>query len=366
LILLKSSFRRSALLLALLGTLAGCAELSRTRFPTDNVTQAAELPENVHVIPLTPENIDQSWLGQNRRYNNSNLPAARSSWQYNIGPGDVLRITVWDHPELTSPAGAIPGQPANGRTVNESGYIFYPYLGQVRVAGRLTTDVQRELTERLQEFIPDPQIEVMVAAFNAQKVVVTGAVTAPQSLQITNIPLSLLEAVNATGGILEGADSHRVSIRRNGKNHSVDLTSFLENGDPRNNPILHGGDIVNVPRMRPRQAYILGQIQTPGVVSLNNTDVSLTEAITIKGGLNEARADASGIFVFRNNGPRTDVYQLDATTPLAFVLATRFMLQPDDVVYVVSDPAARWNEIITQLVPTIGAVRQAQLIRNDL
>ncbi len=364
-ILFKSTFRQTALLLALLSAVAGCAELTRTRFPTNSETQTAELPENVRVIPLTPENISASWLGQTQRYTASDLPSSRAHWQYRIGAGDVLNITVWDHPELSGTTGQPALQPT-GRTVNESGYIFYPYLGHVRVAGRLTTDVQRELTERLQEFIPDPQIEVMVAAFNAQKVVITGAVTAPKSLPITNIPLSLLEAINATGGITAGADSHRVSIRRDGTNHLVDLTNFLENGDPRNNPVLRGGDIVNVPRMRPRQAFILGQVKTPGIVNLDTVDISLTEALTKQGGLNESQADASGIFVFRNKGQGTDVYQLDATTPLAFVLATRFILRPDDVVYVVADPAARWNEIISQLVPTIGAVRQAQLIRNDL
>ena len=355
-------FQRSVLILALLGTLTSCAELTRTRFPTSNESQDTELPDNVHVIPLIPENMDQSWQGQTRRYAASNLPASRANWQYNIGAGDVLNITVWDHPELSPLAGK---GLAMGRTVNENGYIFYPYLGQVRVAGRLTTDVQRDLTERLQEYITDPQIEVMVAAFNAQKVVITGAVTAPQSLPISNIPLSLLEAVNAAGGVSPVANKHRVRIHRNGKNYLVDLASFLENGDPRNNPILRGGDIVTVPRQNPQQAYILGKIKIPGIVSLDNTDVSLTEALTKQGGLDESQADASGIFVFRNKGERTDVYQLDATTPLAFVLATRFILRPDDVVYVVADPAARWNEIIAQLVPTIGVVRQAQIIRNN-
>jgi len=351
--------------LAALLTLAGCAEVTRTDFPTSRSAQTTELPDYVRVIPLTPENINLSNAGPQQGHSTSELPTARSTWQYNIGVGDILSIIVWDHPELTLPAGPQRSQLESGSIVNESGAIFYPYLGQVRVAGRIVGDVQRELTERLQEYIPDPQIEVKVAAYNARKVVITGAVNAPQSLPITNIPLTLLEAVNAAGGLAESADGQHVSIRRGGSNSYVDLQNFLENGHASNNPILRGGDIVNVPIAEPALAFILGKIKTPGVVDLGSNEVSLTEAIALKGGLDEARADASGIFVFRNQQERIDVFQLDATTPLAFVLATKFTLQPDDVVYIVSDPAARWNEIIGQLIPTIGAVRQAQIIGND-
>ncbi len=364
--LFRISQRWFVVSLAALLMLAGCAEVNRTDFPTTSGEQSSELPEFVRVIPLTPENINQSNAAPRQGHSTSQLPTARSTWQYNIGVGDVLSIIVWDHPELTLPAGPQRSQLESGSTVNESGAIFYPYLGQVRVAGRIVGDVQRELTERLQEYIPDPQIEVKVAAYNARKVVVTGAINAPQSLPITNIPLTLLEAVNASGGLAESANGQLVSIRRGGSTSYVNLQSFLENGRSSNNPILRGGDIVNVPTAAPSRAFILGKIASPGVVELGPSDVSLTEAITMKGGLDEARADASGIFVFRNQQERIDVFQLDATTPLAFVLATKFALQPDDVVYIVSDPAARWNEIIGQLIPTIGAVRQAQIIGNSL
>ncbi len=352
--------------LATLLVVAGCAEVSRTDFPTNPNAQSDDLPEYVRVIPLTPDNISQIGLSPPHSHTSSQLPSARSSWQYNIGVGDILSIIVWDHPELTLPAGPQRSQLESGSIVNESGSIFYPYLGQVRVAGRLVGDVQRDLTDRLQEYIPDPQIEVKVAAYNARKVVITGAVPSPRTLPITNIPLTLLEAVNASGGLTDKADGQHVSIRRNGTTSYVDLQSFLENGQASNNPILRGGDIVNVSAAEPTQAFILGKIRAPGIVNLGPDGVSLTAAIAQKGGLDETRADARGIFVFRNQSERIDVFQLDATSPLAFVLATKFTLQPDDVVYIVADPAARWNEIIRELLPTIGAVRQAQIIGDNL
>jgi len=362
----QNTVRGYAWALAALPFLAGCAAVTRTDFPTSSTEQNAELPDYVRVIPLTPQNIGRFRAQAAPPHSASELSSARSSWQYNIGVGDVLSIIVWDHPELTLSAGPQSSLLESGSIVNDNGTIFYPYLGQVRVAGRLVGDVQRDLTERLQEFIPDPQIAVKVAAYNARKVVVTGAITAPTSLPVTNIALTLLEAINAAGGLIENADDQNVTIRRNGKNYLVDLQSFMENGSAGNNPVLRGGDIINVPIAEPQQAFLLGKITNPGIVNIGIQSMSLTEAITQQGGLDEANADASGIFVFRNQPDRIDVFQLDATSPLAFVLATNFALRADDVVYIVADPAARWNDIIAQIFPTIGALRQAQLIGRDL
>ncbi len=357
-------FRPAIVLLMLV--LAGCASVSRTGFPVEAGAQAQSIPDDVSIIRLSPENIGRYSAATPLLPSSSRLSSARANWQYNIGVGDVLSITVWDHPELTLPAGPQRSQVESGSSVNANGSIFYPYLGQVRVAGRLVGDVQRELTERLAEYIPDPQIEVKIAAFNARKVVVTGAVSAPKSLPLNNIALTLLEAINAAGGMTATADSQRVNIRRQGKDNRVNLRRFLENGHGGSNPVLRDGDIINVPAATTRQAYILGQITKPGIVDLGSGNISLTEAITRQGGLDEASADAKGIFVFRNRAVGIDVFQLDATTPLAFVLATSFKLHADDVVYIVADPAARWNQLISQLIPTIGAVRQAQLIGNGL
>ena len=365
-ILFKHLSKILFLFIALLPALTGCAPESRTSFPVSAEARSDNLPENVNVIQLSAANISQYQGAQERVRPASNLPEARSSWQYNIGVGDVLSITVWDHPELTLPAGPERSQLESGSTVNENGDIFYPYIDQIHVSGRLVGDVQRELTERLAEFIPEPQVEVKIAAFNAQKVVVTGAVAAPKSLPITNIPLTLLEAINGAGGLSEQADDRQVAIRRHGTNNYVNMADFLDTGRAGSNPILRGGDIVNVPTAESRQAFVLGQIVEPGVVELGFDGISLTEALTSRGGLDETSADAKGIFVFRNRQQNTDVFQLDATTPLAFVLATKFVLHPDDVVYIVADPAARWNQIIAQLVPSIGAIRQTQVIGNDL
>ncbi len=348
-------------------TFAGCATLARTDFPVTVEDQAALELQNVNIIRLTPQNIRSYRTATHDWHPEKKLPASPASWQYLIGIGDVLSITVWDHPELTLPAGPERSQIESGSWVNSRGDIFYPFIGGVKAAGRMIGDIQQELTERLGEFITDPQIEVKVAEFNSQRVVLTGAVARPGTMKISNIPLSLIEAVNGAGGLLPEADSRHVTIQRAGQTYYVNLRAFVSNGRAANNPLMQGGDIVNVPVLENNVAYILGQVAQPGLVDLGINGLSLTEALVQRGGLDESFADAQGIFVFRNtaNGG-FDVFQLDATTPLAFVLATNFVLHPQDVIYVVTDPVAKWNAVITSLLPSMALIRGVDTIAGGV
>lgn len=348
--------------------LAACAPTAHTDFPVTTEGQAALVDNNVNIIRLTPQNIGELGSPAHVSRSHEGLSSADENWHYLVGAGDVLSITVWDHPELTLPAGPERSQIESGSWVNADGKIFYPFIGLVHVAGRTINQIQQDITTKLSEYIPDPQIEVKVAAFNSQKVIITGAVTQAGSAAITNIPLNLLDAVNSAGGLTNSADSRRISVLRNGRTYNVNLNSFLSNARWGGNPVLKGGDIVNIPELRNNIAYVLGQVEAPGSVDLGLGGVNLTEALTRHGGLVEDTADAKGVFVFRQNRTNDgfDVFQLDATTPLAFVLATEFSLHPQDVIYVVTDPAARWNAVVANLVPSISAIRGVQVIGEGI
>jgi polysaccharide export outer membrane protein len=101
-------------------------------------------------------------------------------------------------------------------------------------------------------------------------------------------------------------------------------------------------------------AFVLGEIVSPATVDLSEDDISLTQAVTRQGGLSDISGDARGVFVFRNHGNMIHVYQLDTSSPTGFVLGTRFMLSPNDVVFVTRSPLGRWNDTISALLPTIS------------
>jgi polysaccharide export outer membrane protein len=122
-----------------------------------------------------------------------------------------------------------------------------------------------------------------------------------------------------------------------------------------NNPILRNGDIVNVPRRLASEAYILGEVRQPSPVDLSIEPITLTQALTRRGGLIQARADARGVFVFRRIGGQTTVFQLETDSPEGWLLGTRFTLEPRDVVYVTRSPLQKWNDTISSLLPTVVA-----------
>jgi len=334
--------------------LAACSSEGFTVFPVLEEDQRA-LPENIEIIRLNEANI-RNYTATPPAFARSSLPA-NGRWNYRVGANDILNVIVFDHPELTLPAGPQRSAEESGFRVQSDGTFFYPFIGQVRAQGRAPEQIREEVTRRLSQFIPNPQIEVRVAAFNSQSVVVTGEVKKPTRLPLTTIPLTLMEAIGAAEGMTEHADARRVTIQREGRLYTVDLAGLLRGGIRQNNPLLRDRDIVHVPRLSPRQAFLLGEVQRPDVVDLAREPVTLTQAVTRQGGIHLQRADARGVFVFRETSPRTSVFQLDTSSPTGWILGARFALEPNDIVYVVRSPAQNWNDVVMRIMPTITALR---------
>lgn len=323
-------------------------------FPTSAEAQQS-LGDNVEVVVLSADNI-AAFARPARGFTLTTLPNQRD-WTYAVGPGDILSVIVFDHPELTLPAGPQRSAAESGFQVASDGTVTYPYIGSFRASGRSVGQIRNDLSTRLADFIPNPQVEVRVAEYNSQSIVVSGAVEIPNRQPLTAVRLSLIEAVNAAGGLSDDADPRIVTVQRGGRVFTVDMQGFLEAGIEQNNPILRNGDIVNIPRRRAEEAYLLGEVARPDVVDLSREPITLTQAITRSGGLQQSRANARGVLVFRADGEVTRVFQLDTTTPAGLLLGTRFVLEPRDVVYVLRSPLQRWNDTIVRLLPTVQAVR---------
>ena len=288
------------------------------------------------------------------------LASTEVTYDYEVGVGDVLQITVWDHPELTIPAGSQRSAQESGNLVHSDGTIFYPYVGKVHVEGMKVTEIREMITKRLDEYIEAPQVDVAVAGFRSKKVYVTGAVNQPGTYPITNVPMRLVDAVSAAGGIGENANWSEVILTRDGENYRLSLRGIYENGNAAHNVLLRPGDVVNVSRAEDNKVFVLGEVARPKSMPMGRNGMSLAEALADTGGLDEREADASGVFVFRKAPPGKehgiDVYQLNARNAAALVLADSFQLQPRDIVYVTAAPLARWNRVLSLLVPSVTAL----------
>ena len=185
-------------------------------------------------------------------------------YQYRIAPHDILSVIVWDHPELTSPTGQYRSPEENGQVVYADGTMFYPFVGYITVAGKTVIEIQRELTSRLKHAIKDPQVAVRVARFLGRRVEITGEVKQPQTLFLDNVPIRVSDALVRTGGFSQASNPAEVTLIRGGKATVLDLMSFYEEGDPKQNWLLMDGDTVHVGSMTLSQVFVFGEVKTMG------------------------------------------------------------------------------------------------------
>ena len=156
------------------------------------------------------------------------------------------------------------------------------------------------------------------------------------------------------GGLAENADSNNIKWTHNGVDRTISVQDILEFGDLSQNHLLSHGDIVYVPTNANSKVYVMGETGKQAALRIGNHGLNLTEAIGEAGGMNQALADATGVFVIRNAPQDIEkpihIYQLDLKDATAYALGNDFKLRANDVVYITAAPVTRWNRVVSQLI----------------
>ncbi|WP_205299213.1 polysaccharide biosynthesis/export family protein [Paraburkholderia sp. Cy-641] len=281
---------------------------------------------------------------------------------YKVGPGDVLQIVVWDHPELAAALGqptqtSRPSDAIPGFLIDESGDVQFPYAGTLHVAGRDVASIQRELHQRLSKVYQKPEVTVRVASFRNAQVMIDGEVRTPGSQSVNDIPMSLTNAIGLSGGFTTTADRSRVDLIRNGHTYSLNIDDLIKHGHNPSDIYLQAGDMVRVNAREDSGVYVMGEVNKPAtVLPLRNGSLTLSQAISDGGSFDSNTAAAQQLFVIRNStSDSPQIYHLDARSPVAMLLANQFQLQPKDIVYVGQGGLVRFNRVLNLLLPAINA-----------
>lgn len=324
----------------------------------------------VQLVQITPKLLTVEAATQSAE----SIPAELTSFHpesYQIGAGDLLYITVWDHPELTSPAGQQQQTDANGRLVRPDGTLFYPYIGTLKVAGRTIEDVRKTISQALSAYVEEPQIDIAVLRFASQRVLLNGAFIKAGPQAITATPLTLMEAIGAAELDTTNADLSGLTLKRDNQVYRLNLDALnTAQGSDLYNLYLKDGDRIYLPYNDRKKVYLMGEVNAPRALTFKTREMNLADALGSVGGLNQTTASGKAVYVIRGvenlETERATVFQLDADSPTAFILAQQFQLQPQDVVYVGPAGVTRWNRLISQLVPSAGIVGTGSTVQRNL
>jgi polysaccharide export outer membrane protein len=354
----------------------GEREESAVRLP---VRQGEVLaPANVKIKPITAELIidlfkaarpprgDGNAVEMATKASRPTATAATAIPDYRLGPGDIISIVVWDHPELTIPAGSFRTAEQAGTVVAEDGTIFYPYAGVLKVQGKTTSELRTMLSAKLAKYIEKVQLDVRMVAFRSKQVYVVGEVAKPGIQPVTDVPMTVLEAINRAGGFTPEADHSRVLLTRRGQTYLVDIQAMYDQGATEQNALLEHGDILNVADRSYNKIFVLGEVTKPGSLMMNKKRLTLAEALGDVGYISQATSDPRWIYVMRGDTETPELFHLDSRLPDAMLLADRFPLRPRDIVYVDAAAVVRWQRVIANILPTATMLNQTSLTQYPL
>ncbi len=368
---------RAIAAIALVSSLGACALSPGMTFDANQLADPLDPNSKAVIKEITPSLVLDDQRAREALLDNAGIDRLYGkSGPYIIGPGDILSVVVWDHPELVLPtqtyaigsgvtelaigdtASGIPGY-----TVSSTGYIQFPYAGLLKVAGLTELQARNLIVNSSGKYIQDPQITVRVLGYRSKRVYVDGEVTTPGTVAINDIPMTLLEAINRAGGILPTGDRSAVYVIREGRRIRVNLPALIERGQDLNQVLLKSGDIVRVTPRDDSKVFVMGEVTVPTAAVMRDGRMSLTEALGLAGGPNQLTANPSQVFVVRSTEQATPlVFHLNAGSPQALAVAEKFELQPKDVVFVDSAGLVRWNRFISNLFPSAQTVQTVKAI----
>lgn len=269
---------------------------------------------------------------------------------YGIAKGDILNIILTNYPDINASTSSL--------TVDQQGFIQFPLIGRIKASGLSVPQFTATLQSKLQRYLKysDPQVKII--NYRGSKFFVDGEVKQSGEFAIADVPISVYGAISMAGGTTEAGDSNHIVLNRQGKSYKLGTQSLNQMGLSANQIYLQDGDAIHVNSQSRNKVYVLGEFGKIEPVAIPEQGLSLAHVLGESNGLNSNTANAAKVYIVRDNPKHqyTNIYYVDMQSITSLALASRFDMQANDILYVDPTGLARWNRIISAILPSTSAI----------
>lgn len=386
---MASFYRRTYLAWAACGVvgLSACSAIPTSGPSRSQVNSAASEsnPAGIQIVDLTDE-VARKLFAERKLSDFVDVLGDGAQFSQRLGVGDSLSVLIWEAPpatlfsagEMDAKSGATSGSRMTTlptQTVDGEGNIRIPFIGAVKAAGRTPAQLEQYITTRLKGIAHDPQVLVKLDRNETSYVTIVGDVASSNRMQLSARGERVLDALASAGGVRQPIDKITIQVTRGNVVASLPLATVIR--DPRQNVPLRAGDVVTA-LFQPYSFTSLGATGKNQEINFEAQGITLAQALARAGGLEDSRADAQGVFVFRfedagaldwqSKPVRTTadnkvpvIYRVNLRDPSSFFVAQNFMVDNKDLIYVSNAPVTELqkmlNLVFTVAYPVVTGVQ---------
>jgi polysaccharide biosynthesis/export protein len=321
---------------------------SNPHYVEENLVAMPEYLEETHLATqTTQETIEELY-----RLNDMELPP------YRLGPGDKMKIYVYDEPELDSDV----------VIVKQDGTLSFRLIGEVQVGGLTIPEATQIIEDKLRDYLLYPKVSILPFEARSATITILGKVTYPGIIEIQG-RMRILDALADAGGLALGyfqnnsvelADLERTFLIRDGRVLPIDFVELIQNGNMLYNIPLLDRDYIYIPSAINREIYVIGEVNQEGHYFYQE-NMTLVQSITFAQGFKDT-AQAT-VYVIRGNLSHPRIFKID-TGDILKAKVRDFRLKPNDIVFVPKHPIAKWNQIVNYALPSLQAIQSGYLMRE--
>ena len=284
------------------------------------------------------------------------LHEANLSQEYTVGPGDIIKIDVWNRPRLSGE-----------HLVGPHGQITLPMLGEFKIGGLTREKAATRISKKYMTYYEKPTVTIEILQYLNNKVYVLGKVSSPGVIHFTGRG-TLLEALSMAGGLPNNENASFYTkcyiIRGREQVIWVDLLQLLQKANIKLNIRLANNDIIYIPEYTDAAVFVMGEVRSPGSYEIQTTGLTIMDAINLAGGPTED-ANMNKVRLIRGAKEQDGVKLVNLERMLAKGdFSQNYLLKDNDILYLPKKGIATFNYYLRQIDPFLRTFISGTIVQE--